>query len=364
VGAGSAIGLSLWLASASASADPFRIATYAAPLSREGPGLLLKDIVSGQDKGITAIVDVISAADPDLLLLTDFDHDAGLAALNAFADLLAKRGTAYPFRFARPSNAGLPTGLDMDGNGALGEARDAMGYGDFRGNGGMALLSRVPIDTDNVADFTGLLWRDLPGAQMPQMNGQPFPSKEAMAIQRLASAGFWVVPVLPEGKPPFALLASAATTPAFDGPEDRNGLRNRDEIRFWSLYLDGAFGAAPSSCVLAAKLNADPEDGDGDHPTIRALLSDPRLQDPRPASAGGAWAADPSHRGDPSLDTAAWPGSPQGNLRLSYVLPSADWTVTGAGVIWPAPEDPMSALLGEDGQLAGPHRLVWVELRR
>lgn len=131
LGAGSAIGLSLWLASASASADPFRIATYAAPLSRDGPGLLLRDIVSGEDKAIAAIQEVISAADPDILLLTDFDHDAGVAALNAFADLLAKRGTVYPFRFALPSNAGLPTGFDLDGNGALGEARDAMGCGAF-----------------------------------------------------------------------------------------------------------------------------------------------------------------------------------------------------------------------------------------
>ena len=87
---------------------------------------MLRDIVSGEDKAIAAILEVISAADPDILLLTDFDHDAGLAALNAFADLLAKRGTVYPVRFALPSNAGLPTGLDMDGNGTLGEARDAM----------------------------------------------------------------------------------------------------------------------------------------------------------------------------------------------------------------------------------------------
>ena len=163
---------------------------------------MLRDILSGEDKAIAAILEVISAADPDILLLTDFDHDAGLAALNAFADLLAKRGTAYPFRFALPSNAGLPTGFDMDGNGALGEARDAMGYGDFSGNGGMALLSRVPIDTGGVADFTDLLWRDLPGTQLPKLNGRPFPSEDALAIQRLASAGFWIVPVLPEGGGP------------------------------------------------------------------------------------------------------------------------------------------------------------------
>lgn len=318
---------------------------------------MLRDIVSGQDTSIAGIARVIASVDPDILLLTDFDHDAGLTALGAFADLLAEMGRIHPVRFALPTNAGLPTGLDMDGNGKLGEARDTMGYGLFRGNGGMALLSKVPIDEAKVQDFTALLWRDLPGARMPLKDDQPFPSAEAQAAQRLASAGFWIVPFLPEGAPPFSLLASAATTPAFDGPEDRNGLRNRDEIRFWSLYLDGAFGPAPERFIIAAKLNADPEDGDSDHAAIRALLEDPRLQDPLPTSEGGMLSADPSHHGDPSLDTAAWPESPQGNLRVSYVLPSTDWDVTGAGVYWPSDN-----ALGTDGQAAGPHRLVWVDL--
>jgi hypothetical protein len=358
LGACAAISLSLGLATLPAIAEPLRIATYAAPLARDGPGLLLRDIVAGRDQAIAAIARVIASADPDILLLTDFDHDAGLVALNAFADLLAEQGHFYPVRYALPTNAGLPTSLDMDGNGRLGEARDAMGYGAFRGNGGMALLSRVPIDEAAVTDFSAFLWRDLPGRQTPEIGGRPFPSQEAQSIQRLASAGFWIVPMRPENAPPFSLLASAATTPAFDGPEDRNGLRNRDEIRFWSLYLDGASGPSPETFVLAAKLNADPDDGDGDHAAIRALLANPRLQDPLPASIGGALAANPGHLGDPALDTAAWPDSPQGNLRVSYVLPSANWSVEGAGVFWPATGD----LLGSDGQLAGPHRLVWVDV--
>lgn len=228
MGSVAAFGLSLWLAALPASADPLRIATFAAPLSRDGPGLLLRDILSGQDQSIITVARVITSVDPDILLLTDFDHDAGLAALNAFADLLAEKGPSYPVRFALPTNAGLPTGFDMDGNGRLGEARDAMGYGQFRGNGGMALLSKVPIDAAGVQDFSTLLWRDLPEARMPQIDGQPFPSAEAQSIQRLASSGFWIIPMRPENEPPFSLLASAATTPAFDGPEDRNGLRNRD----------------------------------------------------------------------------------------------------------------------------------------
>ncbi len=42
------------------------------------------------------------------------------------------------------------------------------------------------------------------------------------------------------GKTTLHLLASHPTPPAFDGPEDRNGRRNHDEIRFWNDYLDRA----------------------------------------------------------------------------------------------------------------------------
>ena len=32
-------------------------------------------------------------------------------------------------------------------------------------------------------------------------------------------------------------LVSHPTPPVFDGPEDRNGTRNFDEIRFWADYI-------------------------------------------------------------------------------------------------------------------------------
>ncbi len=32
-------------------------------------------------------------------------------------------------------------------------------------------------------------------------------------------------------------LVSHPTPPVFDGPEDRNGARNADEIRLWQEYL-------------------------------------------------------------------------------------------------------------------------------
>ena len=354
----------LTLAAVPATTEELRIATFSAALSRSGPGLLLRDILREEEQAMAAAA-IVGHVAPDILLLTEFDYDHGLAALGAFAQAAAARGAPdYLYLFALRPNAGMATGLDLDRNGWLGDARDAQGFGQFAGDGGMALLSRWPILTDEVQDFSALLWRDLPGAVLPRTDGAPFHPESALAVQRLSSSGHWSVPIAaPGGR--LTLLAYAATTPVFDGAEDRNGLRNRDELRLWQAHLEGQIGIPPNGAfVLLGKTNLVPFDGEGIRAAMAELLSDPRLQDSAPASKGGAAAADPRQLGDPSLDTADWDEGGPGNLRVSYVLPSADWQVADAGVFWPAPGDAAAALLGEDGLAAGPHRLVWVDLRR
>ncbi|WP_372892590.1 endonuclease/exonuclease/phosphatase family protein [Rhodosalinus sp.] len=327
------------------------MATYGAALSRDGPGLLLRDIRAGEAQAAAA-AEVIAEAGPDILLLTDFDYDWEGRALDAFAGLVAEAGHPMPHRFALRPNAGMATELDLDGDGRRGEADDAQGWGRFAGDGGLALLSRHPIDAEAARDYSALLWRDLPESRATEAGL----SEAVLAAQRLSSTGHWTVEVRPEGAAPLTVLAFAATPPVFDGPEDRNGLRNADEIRLWRHVLDGAFGPAPERrFVLLGNANLDPVDGEGRHAAIRALLEDPRLQDPRPESVGARAAADPDHAGAPALDTADWDGP--GNLRVHYVLPSADWRVTGAGVVWPE-----GGPLATAATTAGPHRLVWVDL--
>lgn len=347
-----------------ARAETLRLATFAAPLTREGPGLLLRDIAGGEDPAIAAALAAIHAAAPDILVLTQFDHDADLAALAAFADRLAAGGTDLPYSFAARPNSGMATGLDMDGDGTLGQPRDAQGYGRFAGAGGLAVLSRWPVDAGAVRDFSATLWRDLPGATLPMSAGRPFPSQEAQALQRLSSTAHWIVPVQAPGGV-VELLVWSATPPVFDGPEDRNGLRNRDELRLWTAVLDGALGPPPGRhFVIAGNANLDPADGEGITAAMAAFLADPRLTDPAPASAGGAQAADPGQRGDPARDTADWSEDGPGNLRVSYILPSAAWEVTAAGVLWPAADNPAAPLTPDDLAASGPHRLVWADLRR
>lgn len=350
----------LFTTACSAGADTLRVASFNTELQRDGPGLLLRDIARGNDPQIAAVTAVIAQAGADILALQGIDWDYDGAALTALADRLAAAGAAYPHRLALRPNSGLASGLDLDGDGRPGGPGDSHGYGEFTGQGGIAVLSRLPIRTEEVRDFSALPWRDLPGALLPRRaDGSPFPSAAARNAQRLSSTGHWVVPVaLPDGST-LTLLAFQAGPPVFDGPEDRNGRRNHDEIRFWQLYLDGAFGPPPEGrLVLAGGANLDPADGAGRHAAIGALLKDPRLQDPHPASAGAARAGDQGHAGPDRLDTVDWEGP--GRLRVDYVLPSSDWTVKAAGVIWPGPGDPGRAA----ALAASRHRLVWVDLRR
>ncbi len=344
------------------------MATWHVEMQRRGPGLLLRDILAGEDPDVAAVVDVIAHVSPDILLLTGFDWDLKLAAARALETRLATAGAGYPHLFALPSNAGLATGLDMDGDGRTGGPRDAQGYGWFAGQGAMVLLSRLPIDSAKVQDFSDLLWADLAWGRPPMVNGQPFPSPQAQAALRLSSTGHWDVPViLPDGGR-LHLLCFAATTPVFDGPEDANGLRNHDEIALWSVYLDGGLGPPPEDAVVVlGNANLDPSDGEGRQTAIRDLIGHARLQDPRPRSAGGTKAAvvhggaNTGQAGDAALDTADWSDDPgPGNLRVSYVLPDRALAVTDAGVFWPVAGDPLRPLV--EGEGLPRHRLVWVDL--
>ncbi|MHA3979485.1 endonuclease/exonuclease/phosphatase family protein [Halovulum sp. GXIMD14794] len=366
----------LLLLASSVSAETLRVATYNASLNRAGPGVLLKDLRAGGDPQIAAVVEVIRTVRPDTLLLNEIDYDGGLMALTALRDLLRDGGAGvdYPHIFAAPSNTGEPSGLDLDGDGKATGPGDAWGYGNFPGQYGMAVLSRYPIDVAATRTFRTFRWADLEGALLPVgADGEPFPSEAAHEAMRLSSKSHWDVAIeAPDGA--LHLLASHPTPPVFDGPEDHNGRRNHDEIRFWIDYLDGwaptddqdrAAHIANAPFVLLGDLNADPADGDGLKDVVARLLAHPAVQDPVPESRGAEAAGalqggdNALHAGRAALDTADWrdEGGP-GNLRVDYVLPAASLTVEGAGVHWPEPGAPGH----EPAALASDHRLVWVDI--
>jgi len=326
-----------------------RVATYNPELTRNGPGLVLHGLRKRNDPQIMAAVAVLARLRADVVVLTGIDYDYGQAAVTELAAALREAGAEYPYFMALRPNTGVPTGLDLDGNGKTGESRDAQGFGRFAGSSGMAVLSRFPLGEPR--DFSGLLWRDLPGADLP-----PDMTPAAREVQLLSTSGHYEVPVR-RGEEVLRLLVWYATPPVFDGPEDRNGRRNKDEALLWLRLMEGALPwAAPEGpFVILGQSNLDPVDGDGLHGGMAALLASKAVQDVRPK--GAVVRTDVGHSGDAGLDTAFY-AKGVGGLRVDVLLPSAGLRVLASGVMWPDESDPFAATLAA----ASRHRPVWADI--
>lgn len=369
-----------------------RVATYNLSLNRATEGELVADLSTPDDAQARTVAEVIQRADPDVVLLNEFDFDAEGRAVDLFREnyLEVGQGGADPVRYryayTAPSNTGVASGFDLNDDGTVGGGDDAFGFGLFEGQYGMAVLSKYPIDTDAVRTFQQFLWKDMPGALLPDDPATPEPadwfSPEELEVVRLSSKSHWDLPVR-VGRQTVHVLASHPTPPTFDGPEDRNGRRNHDEIRFWADYVTpgrasryiydddgGRGGLRPgASFVVVGDQNADPLDGDSYDVAIDQLLGHHRIQDPAPTSTGAVEAAalqggaNATHTGDPALDTADFADTTPGNLRADYVLPSRDLRVRDAGVFWPTLSDPLSRLTGVYPFPSSDHRLVWVDVQ-
>lgn len=363
--------------------ETLRIATFNTDMNRPGAGVLVKDIAE-RDPQVLNVAEIILRVQPDIILLNEIDHDPQGLALAGFREILAEGigdvpGIDFAHQFLAPSNTGEPLGLDLNGDGKVMGARDAKGFGRFPGQYAMAILSRVPLgDARTFRDFP---WSKVPWAQAPMNpDGTPYFSSQAWAALPFSSKSHWDVQAeLPDGRN-VHLLASHPTPPVFDGPEDRNGLRNATEIRFWVDHIDsaewitddaqGTGGLTPGAhFIVLGDLNNDPVDGDGSNAAINALLGHPRVQDPAPVSPGAAAAQgriSETHRADPARDTADWHESKDGpgNLRVDYALPSVGLDIAGSGVFWPSPEDPLARLVAEKSRkrASSDHRLVWVDI--
>ena len=354
-----------------------RVATFNASLNRPAPGQLALDLDSLVDPQAQAVAEIVQRNAPDVLLLNEFDHDAEGTAAEGFRDnylARSQRGQApidYPYMYLAPSNTGIPSGADLDGDGVVGGPADALGYGDFEGQYGMVLYSKYPIDTANVRTFQKFLWKDMPASRLPTRHYDEL----VRGVLRLPSKSMWDVPVRVGGQT-VHVIAAHPTPPVFDGPEKRNQARNHDEIRMINDYLGGAGDyiyddagkrgplAPGSNFVVLGDLNADPGSGDSSPEAIRALLENPLLVDPLPAV--------PQAAGDPVrglagitrnvTGTADFGRGSAGVLRVDYVLPSATLPVRGSGVYWPAAGQDGADLVSGWPQASSDHRLVWVDV--
>jgi 3-phytase len=371
---------------------PVRFATFNASLNRFNAGDLVNELSSRGSPQPDVIAEIIQRTRPDVLLINEFDYDEGGLAAQYFQEnyLSVPHGDAqpieYPYYFVAPSNTGIPSGFDLNNNGVIGGPDDAFGFGFFPGQYGMVVYSMFPIDYESIRTFQMFLWKDMPGALLPDDPATPEPadwySPEELEVFRLSSKSHWDIPILIDGKT-VHFLTSHPTPPVFDGPEDRNGRRNYDEIRFWADYIsparsgyiyddDGNMGGLEPGAmfVIAGDLNSDPFDGDSIPGSAQLLLEHPLVNTKVTPSSEGAveqsllqGGANLTHLGDPAFDTADFSDTTPGNLRADYVLPRKNLRIVDAGVFWPLMSDPLFGLVGVFPFPSSDHRLVWIDVR-
>ncbi|MGH2658012.1 MAG: endonuclease/exonuclease/phosphatase family protein [Actinomycetota bacterium] len=384
-------------AGAAGGPQAVRFATFNASLNRFSEGQLISHLSAPGNDQADAVAEIIQRVRPDVLLINEFDFDdQGLGGSSLAASLFQQNylsvahgdadPIAYPFRFVAPSNTGIPSGFDLNNNGAVGGPDDAFGFGFFPGQFGMAVYSRFPIDLGGVRTFQRFLWKDMPGALLPDDPATPAPadwySPAELDVFRLSSKSHWDVPI-EIGSKTVHFLVSHPTPPVFDGPEDRNGTRNHDEIRLWADYVlpsrgryivddEGVRGGLmPGSLfVIAGDQNSDPFDGDSIPGSAQLLLEHPLVNTKVTPDSEGAveqsalqGGANATHLGDPAFDTADFADTAPGNLRADYVLPRRNMPIVDAIVFWPTSDDPLFGLVGTFPFPSSDHRLVWIDVR-
>jgi hypothetical protein len=372
--------------------ETVRFSTFNASLNRNNAGELIAHLSTTTNAQARTIAEIIQRNRPEVLLINEFDFDPMGTALRLFQDNYLSIGQngahpiVYPYRFAAESNTGIPSGFDLNNNGSVGGPDDAFGFGFFPGQFGMAVYSMHPIRTSKIRTFQRFLWKDMPNALLPDDPATAAPrdwySPAELAVFRLSSKSHWDVPIRIGGRT-VHFLTSHPTPPVFDGPEDRNGTRNHDEIRFWADYVTGGRHARyiyddhgktgglsrGSLFVIAGDQNSDPFDGDSIPGSAQLLLEHPLVNASNPPSSLGAveqsalqGGANLTHRGNPAFDTADFADSAPGNLRVDYVLPRKNMPILHSAVFWPRTTDPFFNLVGVFPFPSSDHKLVWVDV--
>ncbi|MDP2560531.1 endonuclease/exonuclease/phosphatase family protein [Psychrobium sp. 1_MG-2023] len=339
---------------------------------------VLRNQLKNNNQQIKNISEIIQRTRPDIILLNEFDYiDDPSQGIERFikqylnvAQHPSVNAIDYPYYYYAPVNTGKPSPYDLTGDGkATGKQGDAWGFGFFEGQYGMVLLSKYPIDVNAIRTFQHFKWKDMPNALRPinPATGEFFYNDEVWQQFPLSSKSHWDIPVDINGKT-IHILASHPTPPVFDGPEDRNGKRNHDEVRFWHDYISpqqadyiyddqGVFGglADKQRFIIMGDQNASKDEGNSLKEAITALLTNPLVNDAKiPQSIG----ASQNKQANPiaKFHTAYW------GIRADYVLPSQyGLEVLANGVFWPQKNQETYRLI-KDRKASSDHRLVWSEL--
>ena len=244
---------------------------------------------------------IIKRFTPDVLSINEMQADT--AAPRAFIENFLKKGEApvdYPFSYIGETNSGVRTGLP--------QPFDYKGYGSFKGQYGIACLSKFRMDFEAIKNYKDVPWGAMPLNYCGEMGcPEDFP---------LWSTAFLDIPVDINGTVVHFLLLH----PTVPLRNYMNLRRNADQLRFLERYISGQDAPGVPALkndapfVIMGDLNADPEEGLGTCEVIRKFLNNGNITGNGQAQktfleGGGA--------GWPSFDR---PGLLE--ARLDYILPS------------------------------------------
>ncbi|MEC9488214.1 MAG: endonuclease/exonuclease/phosphatase family protein, partial [Halanaerobium sp.] len=332
-----------------------------------------KEVQTPGNNQAAAAATIIQQVNPDVLVINEITNNlqegvsTDLNNVEAFIENYLKQpqqdglpGLDYPYIYFASSNTGVPSGFDLNNDGKVdgtpgddSYGDDAFGFGQYPGQYAMALLSKYPIKEEQVRTFRNFLWKDMPQNKIPE----EYYSPEELEVLRLSSKSHWDIPV-EIGEEIIHVLVAHPTPPVFDGPENRNGRRNHDEVRLIADYISGSeyiyddsgtSGGLPEGAkfVVMGDMNANPGEKDNydaaslllDHPLINSTVL--------PVSQGGIMKGTP-------YNTSS-------GLQIDYVLPSTNLDLLGSAVFWPG-VGPGALELTNSVRQASDHYLVWAEI--
>ena len=248
-----------------------------------------------------AAAKIIKRFAPDVLSINEMEADP--AAPRAFVENFLHKGEApvdYPFSHIGETNSGVPAGFPPP--------FDYKGFGRFKGQYGIACLSRHRMDFGAIKNYKDVPWRAMSPDYCDEAKcPESFP---------LWSTAFLDIPIEIDGTAVHFVLLH----PTVPLRNQMNFRRNADQLRFLERYISGQ-GIHGVSALLAEKpfvvmgdLNTDPEAGVGTCEVIRDLLENENLI--RPGTNEKTFLEDGG---------AGWPGADKSGLltaRLDYILPS------------------------------------------
>lgn len=196
-----------------------RVATSHISLEGSSAADVQATLVGGEEPEAQDLAALVQQVRPDVLVLTGVPYDEShrLAdTLNSdyFSDGDARaadghEGFAYPHMYTAPTNSGVDSGADLDGDGFIGGDGDSLGRGDYPGHYGMIVFSQAPIDADEARTFQDFLWDDLPENSMSEEL-----SEVERAVLPLFGSTLWDLPVS-IGEDTVHVIAAARTTFGF-----------------------------------------------------------------------------------------------------------------------------------------------------